>query len=104
LVLSLTNLSLLPLELMACGCAVVSNSGPNVEWLLSDETAQLSSPTPEALADAILALLGNEQLRARKAAAGLALAQRTDWASEIKTIESAFYRGLNVPFPGKHNV
>jgi glycosyltransferase involved in cell wall biosynthesis len=97
LVLSLTNLSLLPLELMACGCAVVSNSGPNVEWLLSDETAQLASTTPEALAEAILALLDNEQLRARKAAAGLALAQRTDWTSEMKTIESAFYRGLNIP-------
>jgi glycosyltransferase involved in cell wall biosynthesis len=104
LVLSLTNLSLLPVELMACGCAVVSNSGPNVEWLLSDETTQLANPTPEALADAILALLSNEQLRSRKAAAGLALAQRTDWASEIKTIESAFYRGLNAPFPDKHNV
>lgn len=104
LVLSLTNLSLLPLELMACGCAVVSNSGSNVEWLLSDETAQLASPTPEALADAILALLDNEQLRARKAAAGLALAQSTDWTSEMKTIESAFYRGLDVPSPEKYNV
>jgi O-antigen biosynthesis protein len=104
LVLSLTNLSLLPVELMACGCAVVSNSGPNVEWLLSDETAQLAGHTPKALADAILALLSDEQLRSRKAAAGLALAQRTDWVSEIKAIESAFYRGLNVPFPGKHDV
>jgi glycosyltransferase involved in cell wall biosynthesis len=101
LVLSLTNLSLLPLELMACGCAVVSNSGPNVEWLLSDETTQLASPTPEALADAILALLSNEQLRSRKAAAGLAFAEGTNWTSEIKAIEAAFYRGLNVPFPDK---
>jgi O-antigen biosynthesis protein len=103
LVLSHTNLSLLPLELMACGCAVVSNSGPNVEWLLTDDTAQLASPTPEALADAILALLCNEQLRAQKAAAGLALAKGTDWISEIKKVESAFYRGLNVPCPDKHD-
>jgi glycosyltransferase involved in cell wall biosynthesis len=101
LVLSHTNLSLLPLELMACGCAVVSNSGPNVEWLLTHETAQLARPTPEALADAVLTLLENEQLRACKAAAGLALAERTDWISEIKSIESAFYRGLNVPCPDK---
>jgi glycosyltransferase involved in cell wall biosynthesis len=104
LVLSHTNLSLLPLELMACGCAVVSNSGPNVEWLLTDDTAQLASPTPEALADAILVLLSNEELRVKKAAAGLALAERTDWISEIKTVESAFYRGLNVRCPDKHNV
>jgi glycosyltransferase involved in cell wall biosynthesis len=103
LVLSHTNLSLLPLELMACGCAVVSNSGPNVEWLLTHETAQLASPTPEALADAVLTLLENETLRARKAAAGLAFAQSTDWVSEIKTIEAAFYRGLNVLPPDKHH-
>jgi len=37
LVLSHTNLSLLPLEVMACGCAVVSNEGPNTEWLLTKE-------------------------------------------------------------------
>lgn len=97
LVLSHTNLSLLPLELMACGCAVVSNSGPNVEWLLTDEVAQLATPTPEALADAILALLHDDQLRARKIAAGYALAESTDWLSEIKAVESAFYRGLSVP-------
>jgi len=30
LVLSHTNLSMLPLELMACGCAIVSNGGPNI--------------------------------------------------------------------------
>jgi hypothetical protein len=103
LVLSHTNLSLLPLELMACGCAVVSNSGPNVEWLLTDRVVQLARPTPEALADAVVTLLGNEQLRAEKAAAGLAFAESTDWISEIKRIESAFYRGLNIPSPVKHD-
>lgn len=99
LVLSHTNLSLLPLELMACGCAVVSNSGSNVEWLLKAETTQLADSTPEALADAVLTLLQNDELRAQKTAAGLALAQRTNWLSEIKVIESAFYQGLKTPVP-----
>ena len=96
LVLSHTNLSLLPLELMACGCAVVSNRGRNVEWLLTEETTQLANPTPESLAAAVLNLLNNEALRARKSAAGLAFAQRTDWISEIKRIEGAFHRGLGL--------
>ena len=104
LVLSHTNLSLLPLELMACGCAVVSNSGSNVEWLLTDHTAQIANPTPEALADAVLTLLENEELRAQKTAAGLALAQRTSWLTSIKEIESAFYRGLKVPVPERSHV
>jgi len=94
LVLSHTNVSLLPLELMACGCAVVSNSGPNVEWLLTEETAQLADASPAALADAILTLLRDEELRARKSAAGLAFAEKTDWEAEIRRIESAFYQGL----------
>lgn len=96
LVLSFTNPSLLPLELMACGCPVVSNAGPNVEWLLTSETTQLAKPIPEDLANAVLLLLDHEEIRARKLAAALAFAQGTDWSSEIKRIESAFYRGLNI--------
>jgi len=63
LVLSLTNLSLMPLELMACGCAVVSNRGPNVEWLLNDQVAVLAETTPEALAEAICAVLADDVRR-----------------------------------------
>jgi glycosyltransferase involved in cell wall biosynthesis len=96
LVLSHTNLSMLPLELMACGCAVVSNRGPNVEWLLTEEAAELANPTPKALAEAVLNLLDNDELRFRKSAAGLEFARRTDWISEIRKIEFAFSRGLNI--------
>jgi glycosyltransferase involved in cell wall biosynthesis len=87
---------MLPLELMACGCAVVSNTGPNVEWLLTDEVCQLANPNPESLAEAILELLEDEQLRLRKIAAGIAFAERTDWASEIRKVEAAFYRAFNL--------
>jgi len=94
LVLSHTNLSMLPLELMACGCAVVSNRGRNVEWLLTDEIAQLANATPESLAEAILRILNNEELRSRKVAAGLAFAQRTDWVSETRLVEKGIFQGL----------
>ena len=89
LVLSHTNLSMLPLELMACGCAVVSNEGPNVEWLLTDQTVQLAKPDPKSLSEAIIELLQKDQLRLRKVEVGLAFAQSTDWTKEIRTIESA---------------
>lgn len=96
LVLSHTNPSMLPLELMACGCAVVSNRGENVESLLTEQSTQLASPTPRALADAILQLLNNERLREQKVAAGFALAESTDWNYEVKKIEAAFYRGFGL--------
>jgi len=94
LVLSHTNLSLLPLELMACGCAVVSNRGPNVDWLLTDQIAQLADPNPTDLARAILALLEDEALRQRKVAAAMSFAQRSDEHREMRKVEAAFYEGL----------
>ena len=96
LVLSHTNLSMLPLELMACGCPVVSNTGPNVEWLLTQEVSQLAQPTPDALAQDVLELLNDNQLRAEKVEKGLSFAQQTDWVREIKEIESAFYDGMKL--------
>jgi glycosyltransferase involved in cell wall biosynthesis len=93
LVLSHTNLSMLPLELMACGCAVVSNSGPNVEWLLTDQIVRLATPDPRSLAEAIIELLQADDLRLRKMEAGIAFAQSTDWKNEIRAIESALLAG-----------
>jgi O-antigen biosynthesis protein len=96
LVLSHTNLSMLPLELMACGCAVVSNTGRNVEWLLTDEVCQLADPNPQSLAEAMLELLEDEGLRLKKIAAAIAFAEGTDWVSEIRKIAAAFYRGFSL--------
>ena len=87
LVISLTNISLLPLEVMACGCPVVSNRGRNVEWLLTDrQTAMLTDATPEALAEGLIQVLEDDALRRRLAENGLALAQSTDWANEARRV------------------
>jgi glycosyltransferase involved in cell wall biosynthesis len=96
LVLSHTNLSLLPLEIMACGCPIVSNDGPNVRWLLSDEVAALADPVPEALANSLINLIDREDLRERMIAAGLAFTANTNWMAEASKIESALYSGLGL--------
>ncbi|MDR2127705.1 MAG: glycosyltransferase family 4 protein [Burkholderiaceae bacterium] len=90
LVLSLTNISLLPLELMACGCCVVSNRGDNVQWLLDADVAALADATPEALADAITALLTDAPRRAQLSARGEAFARARHWGSAAQ----AFVDGL----------
>lgn len=86
LVISLTNVSLLPLELMACGCTVVSNRGPNVEWLLHDgDNALLADATPDALAEALQRLLQDDELRQRLQQRGLVYARATSWQAEAHT-------------------
>lgn len=87
LVLSLTNASLLPLELMACGCAVVSNHGQNVEWLLHDEVAALSDPTPEDLTDSVCALLQDDERRAALSARAEVFARSQTWDEVARGFE-----------------
>jgi len=90
LVLSHTNLSLVPLELMACGCPLVSNRGPNVEWMLSETNCALADARPEDLASRMLGLLEDDQARRRQIEAGLALAKQADLATQVDVIEGAF--------------
>ncbi len=94
LILSHTNLSLLPLELMACGCVVVSNSGPNTEWLLSRDCCRLAALDPQLLAEAVIELLAKDNERRELREAALTFVRSTDWTSEIKAIESALFEAF----------
>jgi len=73
LVLSLTNMSLLPLELLASGVIPVLNRGPNNDKVVQNPFLRYADPSPRALADALI----DEMLRpdhheyARKAAASV---------------------------------
>ena len=90
LVLSLTDLSLLPLELMASGCPVVSNRGENVEWLLNDKNAILTDTTVEALSEGILSLLQDEGKRLALIEAGLTFSANTQWETEAEKVATFF--------------
>jgi glycosyltransferase involved in cell wall biosynthesis len=94
LVLSFSNLSLLPLELMACGTPVVSNRGPFTEWLLNESNARLAAPTVEDLTEALCEVLENKDEQARLRQAGLETAHKTSWISEAEKMASIF-SGLN---------
>ncbi|MBV7540244.1 glycosyltransferase family 4 protein [Acidovorax sp. sic0104] len=89
LVLSLTNASLLPLELMACGCAVVSNRGENVEWLLNDDVALLAHMSPEALTDAVCTLMQDDEKRRALTERAEAFANAMQWEAVAQEFEDA---------------
>lgn len=93
LVLSFTNASLLPPELMACGCAVVSNTGANNEWLLDDDCAVLAKPTVMAMADALQRVLEDTGYRQRIVRNGFLKANASTWEHEAEKV-AAVFRGL----------
>jgi glycosyltransferase involved in cell wall biosynthesis len=86
LVVSMTNLSLLPLELMACGCPVVSNNGPHVEWLLNDQNSELADPTVEALAGGLRRVLFDKERRRTLIRNGFETSAATDWKKEAAKV------------------
>jgi len=55
LVLSLTNMSLLPLELIASGVIPVVNDAPNNKLVSSNESIKYAAPNPRALSRAMVA-------------------------------------------------
>lgn len=73
LVLSLTNMSLLPLELLASGVIPVLNRGPNNDKVVQNEFIRYADPSPHALAEAVLEELARPDLPdyARRAAASV---------------------------------
>lgn len=54
LVMSLTNMSLLPLELLSSGVVPVVNEGPNNRLVSDNPNIEYTAPSPRALADAMI--------------------------------------------------
>ncbi len=98
LVLSSTNPSLMPLEMMASECAVVDLDLPPNHFLLQhEETALLAPPTPEGLADAVCRLLEEEALRSRIVAQARAYALQHNWERSARQIEAALLEIVGTP-------
>ncbi|NCQ54259.1 glycosyl transferase [Candidatus Saccharibacteria bacterium CG11_big_fil_rev_8_21_14_0_20_41_19] len=62
LVMSLTNMSLLPLELLACGTIPVVNDAPNNRLVSNNPYIAYTDPSPEALADKIIEIVKKDNL------------------------------------------
>lgn len=79
LVLSCTNLSLLPLEVMASNSVVVSNKGSNNEWLLNSENSILTENDPIDIADKMEYYLNDRDKLDAIRKKGLEFAHTTNW-------------------------
>jgi len=82
------NISWVPLQGMACGCAVVDADVPGVrEMIRNGETCRLAEPHPDAVAAALTALIDDEPARQRIARAAAAEMQRGGWEASARQFE-----------------
>ena len=93
LVISLTNMSLLPLELLACGTIPVVNDGPNNRLVSDNQYIAYTQASPTALAEKMSEVVRNENLPsyAKKAAASVPSA---GWEPSLKKFEAILRKEL----------
>jgi glycosyltransferase involved in cell wall biosynthesis len=90
LVLSMTNPSLVPTEMLACGLPVVDLDSDSMRETFGAEGPIALAPfDPLALAAMIERLLDDEADRERRATAGLALAAERTWPQASEQLEAA---------------
>jgi glycosyltransferase involved in cell wall biosynthesis len=94
LVLSGTNLSLLPLEVMASNSVAVCTRGANSEWLVSEENSVLVDFDPDDIADKICYYLEHKEELAGIRQRGRAFAQATSWEKEGEKVIAAVKEGI----------
>ncbi len=95
LVISLSNPSFVPLEMMACRCAVVEIASERLEGIATHaRDAWLVAPTPSAIADGIVRLLEDASLRERLIDNAYERARKMDWSHSARQIETVLLREL----------
>ena len=94
LVLSNTNLSLLPLEVMASNSVAVCTKGANSEWLVNDENSIMVDFEVNDVIEKMVYYLENKEELEQKRKAGLKFAATTSWDNEAEKVKRAVLRGI----------
>jgi len=94
LVISFTNMSLLPLELLSAGCIPVVNDAPNNTLVSANPYISYTQSSPSAMADALCAVVerADQVEYARKAAASV---QNLSWDDSGAKFEAILKRELH---------
>ena len=94
LVISNTNLSLLPLEVMASGSVAVCSKGANSEWLVNEDNSILVSYDPIEIADTMYSYMIDSIKLDNIRKKGIEFAQNTSWDVEGKKVLEAVLKGI----------
>jgi glycosyltransferase involved in cell wall biosynthesis len=94
--------SYIPFELMACGCAVVTNQNQATRWFFEDKVnCVVAAPSATCLSQAVVELLNDDKRRGGiVAAAQTRIKERhSDWEAQIEKI----YHFMCDPMEGRHS-
>lgn len=94
LVLSNTNLSLLPLEVMASNSVAVCTKGENSEWLVNEENSIMVDFDPVAIADTIIYYYNHADELDKIRKKGIEFAHNTSWKKEAQKVYDAIMKGI----------
>ncbi len=94
LVLSHTNLSLLPLEIMASGSVAVCSKGRNSSWLIDESNAVLVDYHAMDIADKLDYYLSHKDELDVIRKKGIAFANTTSWDREAEKVRGVLLRGI----------
>ena len=94
LVMSLTNLSLLPLEVMASNSVIATQDDANNSWMINEKNAIIIDTDPVHIARTLADYLDHpEKLRPIREE-GLKLAHSTDWDKETDKVYESIIEGI----------
>ena len=95
--LSLTNFSLTPKEMLACGLPCVEVAGVSAESIFGDDgPIELAPPEPTALADALERLLLDGDLWSERSIAGREWVSHHSWDTAARAVEGHLREALRI--------
>lgn len=94
LVLSNTNLSLLPLEVMASNSVAVCTRGANSDWLVNDDNSIMVDFEIHDVVEKVVYYFEHSEELEKKRECGMNFAISTDWEKEIIKVKEACLRGI----------
>jgi glycosyltransferase involved in cell wall biosynthesis len=96
LVLSMTNYSLVPQEMLACGLPCVELDSPSVVAAFGrDSPIELAAPEPMAMADSLERLLDDPAERVQRADSGMRLVSARTWDAAAVQLEAGLQAALD---------
>jgi glycosyltransferase involved in cell wall biosynthesis len=97
--LSLTNVSLVPLEMLAAGCIPVVNDAPHNRKVLDNPDVRYAQPTPSALAGALEEIVASSGVSARGRAASEGVGAAS-WSEAGVRVDTIIRRLVGAPAAG----